>query len=110
MNILERIKEFVFSPPREVVVFLWSAFIVLIIAIICIPVYTDRPITIKFNFALQIVEVEIGPERAQIPADITIEDGRMYVNGIPIRTWLEQQGFQVVWVNEEQTAVAKKGK
>lgn len=106
MNIVEKIEEFFLHPKKQVIIALWSFFIAFWILLACISTFTNRPVTIKFNFALQLVEVEIGAERTQIPANIEIVDGRMFVNGIPIRTWLEQQGYQVIWDNEEQTAIA----
>ena len=103
---IEKIKNFFLHPPEAVQIALWSAFIAFWIWV-GIGVYLDQSVTLKFNFALQLIEVQIGNKITQIPANITIEDGHMYVNGIPIRNWLEQQGFTVIWDNEEQAAIAK---
>jgi|YelNatPaOPRAMG01_1025707.scaffolds.fasta_scaffold72776_2 hypothetical protein len=106
---IEKIKNFFLHPPRGVQVALWSALIALIIwvGLNSFGLFATRTVTLKFNFALQLIEVEVGPEKTQIPANIDIVDGHMYVNGIPIRNWLEQQGFTVIWDNEEQAAIAK---
>ena len=103
---IEKIKNFFLHPPEAVQIALWSAFIAFWIWV-GIGVYLDQSVTLKFNFALQLIEVQIGNKITQIPANITIEEGHMYVNGIPIRNWLEQQGFTVIWNNEEQAAIAK---
>jgi len=103
---IEKIKNFFLHPPEAVQIALWSAFIAFWIWV-GIGVYLDQSVTLKFNFALQLIEVQIGNKITQIPANITIEEGHMYVNGIPIRNWLEQQGFTVIWDNEEQAAIAK---
>jgi hypothetical protein len=109
MNIaLEYIWRFITHPPKVMQVFLWIAFITLLV-LLSIGFFPNRQITLRFDLVHQIIEVQIGAEITQMPANITIEQGKMLVNGIPIRTWLESQGYTVVWDNEAQTAIATPG-
>jgi len=107
MKTLERIKNFFLNPPEPLQVALWGAFIAFWILVATLA-GINQSVKLTFNFQLQLIEVEVGNKVAQVPANLTLEDGHLLVNGIPIRGWLEQQGFIIQWDQENQTAVAIK--
>ena len=102
---MRKILDFFRHPPEPVQIALWSFFIAFWILLIA-GIGMGRQVELRFNFELQMIEIQIGPSVAQIPAQIEIIGGKMFVNQIPIRQWLEQQGFQIAWDAEEQTAIA----
>ena len=102
---MRKILDFFRHPPEPVQAALWSAFIAFWI-LVAAGIGLNKPIVFKFNFALQLIEVQVGQQITQIPANIEIIEDKMFVNQIPIRQWLEEQGFQIVWDAEEQTAIA----
>ena len=102
---MRKILDFFRHPPEPVQAALWSAFIAFWI-LVAAGIGLNKPIVFKFNFALQLIEVQIGQQITQIPANIEIIGGKMLVNQIPIRQWLEQQGFEITWDPECETAVA----
>lgn len=67
---------------------------------------------VVFTFSLtgQLISIEIGGKITEIPANIEVVHGKMLVNGVPIRDWLESQGYTVIWDNEAQAAIATPGK
>ena len=105
MKTLERIKNFFLNPPEPLQVALWGAFIAFWILVATLA-GINQSVKLTFNFQLQLIEVEVGNKVAQVPADIQILNGHMLVNGIAIRTWLENQGFRLEWNQEEQTVIA----
>ena len=107
MKTLERIKNFFLNPPEPLQVALWGAFIAFWILVATLA-GINQSVKLTFNFQLQLIEVEVGNKVAQVPANLTLEDGHLLVNGIPIRGWLEQQGFIIQWDQENQTAIAIK--
>ena len=45
----------------------------------------------------------------QLPFPVKIgEDGRTYIEGVPVRAWLESQGYTVTWDIENQEIIATK--
>ena len=102
---MRKILDFFRHPPELVQIALWSFFVAFWVLLIA-GVGMGRQVELRFNFELQAIEIQIGPSVAQIPAQIEIIEDKMFVNQIPIRQWLEQQGFQIVWDAEEQTAIA----
>jgi hypothetical protein len=107
MKTLERIKNFFLNPPEPLQVALWGAFIAFWILVATLA-GINQSVKLTFNFQLQLIEVEVGNKVAQVPANLTLEDGHLLVNGIPIRGWLEQQDFVIQWDQENQTAIAIK--
>ena len=105
IELLEKIKNFFLNPPEPLQVALWGAFIAFWILVATLA-GINQSVKLTFNFALQLIEVEVGNQITQIPANIEIIEGHMYINTIPIRTWLEQQGYFVTWDNEAQIATA----
>jgi hypothetical protein len=104
-ELLEKIKNFFLNPPEPLQVALWGAFIAFWILVATLA-GINQSVKLTFNLQLQLIEVEIGNQVAQVPANIEIVDGHMLVNGVPIRGWLEQQGFRLEWNQEEQTVIA----
>ena len=109
MKTLERIKNFFLNPPEPLQVALWGAFIAFWILVATLA-GINQSVKLTFNFQLQLIEVEVGNKVAQVPANIEIVDGHMLVNGIPIRGWLESQGYLVTWDESAQAAIATPGK
>lgn len=99
----------IWHPPKWVQALLWT-FTVCFFILLIVHTAMGEPVKFTFNFQLQLIEVEIGNKVTQIPANITIEDGRMLVNGVPLRGWLESQGYTVIWNESAQAAIATPGK
>ena len=105
-EIWEKFNYYFWHPPKFIQFIIYSlavSFIILLLA-----VSFNRPVKLVFNFSMQLIEVTVGNSQTEIPANITIEHGKMYVNGVPIRDWLEKQGYQVIWDDTQKSAIAIK--
>lgn len=103
--ILTWVEKIFWHPPKWLQALIWS-FAACFFILLIFHTMMGEPVKLTFNFQLQLIEVEVGNKITQVPANIEIIDGHMLVNGIPIRGWLENQGFIVVWDESAQAAVA----
>lgn len=80
-------------------------------ATVTVLLLSDRSITIRIDLPNGIIEVN---GEAELPNGVVyIENSKSYfltANGekIPLREFLESQGYKVIWDNEKQTIIATK--
>lgn len=72
-----------------------------------------RATKITISILGQTLTVETSASKITVPVYVVIVDGVSYVRtasgDTPLRLWLEAQGYNVSWSQENQTVVAEKG-
>ena len=74
---------------------------------------TGRATRISVSILGQSLTVETDGGKVVIPIAVVVRDGASYVQlasgEIPLRGWLEIQGFLVSWDQDSQSVIAEKG-
>lgn len=93
----------------------WSRWLTPILIGICIAVIggwgfssilTHQSFSLTIDLKTQQITFNAG---LQLPFPVTVgEDGRAYIEGVPIRAWLNSQGFSVEWDPVAQEIIATK--
>lgn len=83
-------------PPTWIVVLLWVFFIA-IVTFVIIGVATGRTVEVKLTILGQSLEIKIMGVTviSATGIDMVIENGRLIAGGLPVRQYLEGQGFTV---------------
>jgi hypothetical protein len=69
-------------------------------------ILTHQSFTLTIDVQTQQITFSAG---VQLPFPVIVgEDGKTYIEGVPVRAWLESQGFTVVWDNIAKEIIATK--
>jgi len=69
-------------------------------------ILTHQSFQLVIDIQLQQITFSAG---VQLPFPVIVgEDGKTYIEGVPVRAWLESQGFTVVWDENAKEIIATK--
>lgn len=69
-------------------------------------ILTHQSFQVIINIQTQQITINAGLE---LPFPVVIgADGKTYIEGVPVRSWLEQQGYTVTWDPVNQEIIATK--
>lgn len=106
-----KVLTFLKSPPRWFEWFIVGAFLI-ILAVTLTGQLTGGTTKISVSILGQTLTLETKGDKVTVPINVVIVDGVSYVRttygDVPLRFWLESQGYIVTWESATQSVIAEK--
>jgi hypothetical protein len=103
---------FLRRPPRWFEWLIVGALVIVLVVLITGQA-TGQKVEIRISILGQEMSIVTGEDRLTLPIDVVVENGLSYVRmesgNIPLRFWLESQGYVVSWSQTDQAILAVKG-